>query len=1120
MSQRSLLFAFLLCFPATNILFAQPNRNGVPIVTNYQHAITKGSEQNWCITQDSRGIIYVGNNDKGVLEYDGVEWRRILVPKDPMILSMVTGDDGVVYVGAVSEFGFLAPDRHGEMQYRSISDTLDQNLYSFWGVRRTYFHQGKVYFCSFNYIFIYDTSSKQLNILQTAENSLYSFLVEGTLYVSNLDMGLMKFQDGRHIKMPGGDYFKEMTITGMVQFDETRILVGTFFYGLYLYNPQSGSIEKNFAEPKLDDLLIEGNITDIRPFQDDFVISTLNSGVVILTREGQAREIINENEGLIDEQVPSVYYNDQKEAPGLLWIPNFMGVSKLEPSNPFRVFTEMSGFKGFITDIKQFNGRLFISTFGGLYYKSSTSTGTSFIELPVIGGETIRQLFLFTPSARRFFLLASSENGIYVVDQQMHVTTMEDLVVNPSKEEPGNGEYSGWFLLQDPKHQNRLYAGKSQLVGLEYSRGRWEEFMRISRLPDDEILQKKCIDKYGYFWGSSEFMVTRIDLEPPAQATVKFLDHEDGLPSNDNNHVFLDPETDEVLLGTRNGFYRYNFFRDTFYRDTFYNSVLPPGENLVMAFHKDLDGDFWFSFENCAGEWTELVASKTDGVLQVIQEKSFQRLENTSVDVFYTDPEGDVWFGKSNKLYQFDKGYSRKDTVQFHTLIRNVTLGSDSVIFKGANFRVSRDGSYRLSDSQEPGTEPQINYRFNHILFKWAAPFFEQEEEMEYSYQLLGFENEWSSWSKVTFREFTNLHWGTYTMIVKARNVYGMESLPSNWSFTILTPWYASFLAYVVYFILAALLIYIIIKLYTRRLKQENIRLELVIEERTAEIRKQKEELTDSIEYASRIQQALLPSQKLLDKHQIEHFILFKPRDIVSGDFYWIGSINEKLLVVAADCTGHGVPGAFMSMLGMTFIDEIVNKSKVTGTNEILDLLREQVITSLKQSGKRGMDSSKDGMDLAMVSIDLKSNEFQYSGAYNPIYLVRKLKRSEKTKLNKGVELELPRGAIHDNKHLLLQIRADHMPIGISEKKESFQASMFKDEGYNIYMFSDGFVDQFGGPAKKKFMSRNFKKLILEMQSVPMKDQGAAMEKSLSDWMGNLSQIDDILVMGLRINRD
>jgi serine phosphatase RsbU (regulator of sigma subunit) len=320
------------------------------------------------------------------------------------------------------------------------------------------------------------------------------------------------------------------------------------------------------------------------------------------------------------------------------------------------------------------------------------------------------------------------------------------------------------------------------------------------------------------------------------------------------------------------------------------------------------------------------------------------------------------------------------------------------------------------------------------------------------------------------------------------------------------------------YLILGVIIVYLSIKIYTRRLKQENLRLEGIINERTTEIRKQKEEITDSIQYASRIQRALLPPEKLIDDHNIEHFILFKPRDIVSGDFYWMGSKNDRLLIVAADCTGHGVPGAFMSMLGMTFLDEIVIKSEVTNTNEILDQLREHVITSLRQSGNSDRDSTKDGMDLAMISIDIPNREFQFSGAYNPLYLVRKLKRNEKVKLNKGEELDLLRGSVHNSTHLLLQIRADQMPIGISEKTIPFKASSFKDEGYNIYMFSDGFLDQFGGPRGKKFMSKNFKKLILELQSIPLKDQGAAMDKVLTGWMGEISQIDDILVMGLRLN--
>jgi len=298
----------------------------------------------------------------------------------------------------------------------------------------------------------------------------------------------------------------------------------------------------------------------------------------------------------------------------------------------------------------------------------------------------------------------------------------------------------------------------------------------------------------------------------------------------------------------------------------------------------------------------------------------------------------------------------------------------------------------------------------------------------------------------------------------------------------------------------------------------ENLRLEGVIEERTAEIRKQKEELTDSIEYASRIQRALLPSQKLIEERNIDHFILFRPRDIVSGDFYWIGVKNDKILIVVADCTGHGVPGAFMSMLGITFLDEIVIKSEITSTDEVMESLREHVIHSLEQSGAAKQDIVMDGMDLAMISVDMKNNTFQYSGAYNPLYLVRRLKQSEKTKIKNGEDLDLPRGSTYDEKNLLIQIKADQIPIGISEKSANFSATTFKNEGYNIYMFSDGFLDQFGGPKGKKFMSKNFKKLLLNMQTIPLKEQGAALEEVLLDWMGEISQIDDILVMGLRIN--
>lgn len=1102
-----MLLVMILGLLSASVLLAQPNSRGFPLITNYTHDITLGGEQNWCITQDSRGVVYVGNNDKGILEYDGVEWRRIAIPNDPATRSLVQGDDGLVYVGAVSEFGRLEPDRIGNMHYRSLSDSLDKELYPFSAIWRTYCHEGLVYFCSFNYIFIYDIGSEQLSVLETGEFSFYSFLVDGTLYVSDFGEGLMKFREDQLVAVPGGEFFREMTITGLVPFDENSLLVGTFYGGLFLYDLSSGAVKGGWADEEVNAYLMESNITHLCSFREAFVASTLAGGVVILEQDGQASAIITENEGLIDQQVPFVYFNEKIEGSSQLWIANFMGISKLEPENPFRVFTEASGFENFITDIQAFAGRLFISTFGGLYYLDYSPTGTQFIKVPVTRGAFIRDLLLFTPSPGSEFLLASSDEEVYVIDRQMNSRFLEDLVANPPDDPSDLAEYAGRSLVQDPGRPERLIVGRTQVVGLQYSRGRWEEYMRVKGLGEQDMMLKKCIDKHDFLWSSTEFAVNRVDIRDPNLPIPKFFSVHSGLPSADKNLVFLDPETREVLIGTRDGFYRYDYFRDTIVRDTFYNKILPPGKNQIMSFHQDGDGDFWFSFENAKSQWTELVARRKDDHLEIVEEKAFQRLANASVDVFYTDPENKVWFGKSNKLYYFDKDFSRNDSVGFRALIRSVSIGADSLLYLGASY----------GDGYLQNRRPQISYRFNNMRFTWAAPFFEQEENIEFSYRLSGFTESWSPWSKVPFKEFTNLPYGSYTLELKARNVYGIEGMPAQWSFAILRPWYAKFYAITVYLVLAVLLVFVIIKLYTRRLKMENLRLEEVIQQRTAEIRKQKEELTDSIEYASRIQRALLPSEQLLDQHQIEHFILFKPRDIVSGDFYWIGYKNNRLVVVAADCTGHGVPGAFMSMLGITFLDEIVIKSEITSTDQILEELRKHVIKALKQTGT-AVDESKDGMDLSLVSMDLLEHEFQFSGAYNPMLLVRKLKRSEIGKLNKGQELDVPRGSIYNGSHLLQTIRADQMPIGISEKKLPFRSNTFKDEGYSIYMFSDGFLDQFGGPGGKKFMSKNFKKLILELQSLPLREQGAALEKVLKDWMGNISQIDDILVMGLRMN--
>lgn len=256
-------------------------------------------------------------------------------------------------------------------------------------------------------------------------------------------------------------------------------------------------------------------------------------------------------------------------------------------------------------------------------------------------------------------------------------------------------------------------------------------------------------------------------------------------------------------------------------------------------------------------------------------------------------------------------------------------------------------------------------------------------------------------------------------------------------------------------------------------------------------------EVMDSIRYAKRIQAAILPRADYIDSFLSDYFIIFKPKDIVSGDYYWMTKRGNWLVIVAADCTGHGVPGAFMSMLGISFLNEIVSKPHVTTAALALNDLRAYVVKSLQQKGLVG--EQKDGMDLVFTAINTDTLEMHFAGANNPLYHVRNGE--------------------------LTEYKADKMPIAIYEEMKPFTDNIIQlQKGDSIYMSSDGYEDQFGGPKGKKFMSKQFKNTVIAMQDKTMKEQGEFLDKAIEDWKSFIdpvtnepfAQIDDILVIGVR----
>lgn len=282
-------------------------------------------------------------------------------------------------------------------------------------------------------------------------------------------------------------------------------------------------------------------------------------------------------------------------------------------------------------------------------------------------------------------------------------------------------------------------------------------------------------------------------------------------------------------------------------------------------------------------------------------------------------------------------------------------------------------------------------------------------------------------------------------------------------------------------------------------LKDQNMEIERQkkeIEEQRDLANKQKKRITDSIQYAQRIQKAVLPQQETLAQNLNEYFILYRPKAIVSGDFYWINRKDNLLIVAAADCTGHGVPGAFMSMLGVAYLNEIVNKISINkhisslNTDEILNQLREMVITSLHQKGS--IDEPKDGMDISLAIIDYEKKKLQFSGANNPIYIIRN--------------------------NELMHLKADKMPVSYHQKMNvPFTRQEFNLKiNDRIYFFSDGYIDQFGGDKGMKFLAKNFRDLLMDIHQKTMDEQHKILNKTFEEWKGKRAQVDDVLLIGMK----
>jgi len=491
------------------------------------------------------------------------------------------------------------------------------------------------------------------------------------------------------------------------------------------------------------------------------------------------------------------------------------------------------------------------------------------------------------------------------------------------------------------------------------------------------------------------------------------------------------------------------------------------------------------------------------------ENNGFRAIENNINAIYNDKTENTVYFGTVSGLTTYKPKRDEKRTHKPEIILEEILL-----------FNQRMDWSkFGDTDSNLLPINLELAFSQNFISFSYSTIYFSNPNNISYEYKLSGLSEEWftSNSSDIVFQ---GLEANSYTIEVKSITENGVESESHKFSFVINPPFYKTwwFYTFSALFILIGILVFINLNL--RRLKREKIILENTVSERTKEVVEQKDiieeknkEIMDSITYAKGIQKAILPDAPKLNRYFDDFMVFFSPKDIVSGDFYWAHEKNGKYYFMAADCTGHGVPGAIMSVIGHTCLESTLKHPKELTAGEFLDLLNQNVIDILLQSKEH---SVKDGMDVGFCIYDPASNSLQYAGANNPMYFIRKISAGFSDSLTEELLV------LSNEECNLFEFKANKQPIGDYEYRTNFDTHTITVEpGDTVYLFSDGFPDQFGGKRGKKYMYKPFKRFLLAVQNKTLGEQQELLSTELKSWMApqeevTHEQVDDVLIFGVR----
>jgi len=809
-------YLFFLILFASLASTSDAQEIGLPVIRNYTPKEYRNSTQIFGAVQDTRGVFYFGVAD-GVMEYDGASWRTILNKKQAYTYDLAKDNNGRIYIGANEEFGYLDIDSIGNTIYKSLTHLIrDTNfkLGAVWSVKPT---SKYVYFRTYNAILQYSASPEKLLIFKADSSHSFTvdFVYKNVYYTRMFQRGLMKIENNELSQVPKSDFFKDLYSLVILPYNPTTLLIPTRNNGVYLFQPNTDVPAKKF---NISDsyFIPDNNIYSASEFQNDkFVLGSLNKGAILLDKQGKALQHYQESNFLQNNEILKITTDTCQN----LWFGLNNGISKTEHSLDLSYWNKGVGLQGIVEQVIRHDSTVYIATSTKVYFINNKN------QIQEIQNIHIGQSWCFLETQNKNSLLVGISDGIYEIKRDKAVKV-----------------YSGSHiteLVQSIKNHDRIFAtDRGRLISLKYQNGKFTSEGSWKGINDqiDGIIEAEN----GDLWlGTSRNGVIKVtpDSQNSTNASkIKYYNTNSGFSIPFKfKHL--------IILGTEKGLYAYNSKTDSFepFRDL--GEQFCNGSRDIASFSEMPDGKIWIcSSENRKADIGYLQPNGKGGYDWVYA--PFRRIPEMSVETFYIEPSGIAWIGGSEGLYRYDHSKDTKNYAQrFSCLIRKITSGSDSLLYGG-----------NKSNLQDLKKLADLKYEFNNLTFEFAAPFFDQEEKTVYSYQLVGYDKEWSKWSRETKKEYSKIREGKYTFRVKARNVYDVESEIDSCQISVLPPWSRTVWAYLAYLIISITFIWFITRLYSKRLKTANIQLESIIKKRTLEITRQKEEILihrDELELAN-----------------------------------------------------------------------------------------------------------------------------------------------------------------------------------------------------------------------------------------------------------------------------